>query len=118
MTDKRIAENPGQIKSWLRAVIRSLIFIRENVEGATEVAIKRLKFGGASRSLVSDGIKRYNRALPEGVAGLPSAEALKNVVEYDVKIPLKLKEDVPVEKLMNLKFVEEVKRELEGKKSR
>jgi NitT/TauT family transport system substrate-binding protein len=118
VTEKKIAENPAQIKRWLRAMIRSLIFIRENVEGATDVALKRLKFGGAARPLVSDGIRRYNRALPEGVPGLPSAEALKNVVEYDVKIPLKLKEDFPVEKLMNLKFVEEVRKELEVKKSR
>jgi NitT/TauT family transport system substrate-binding protein len=116
VTEKKIGENPGQIKRWLRAVIRALIFIRENVDGAADVALKRLKFGGAARSLVADGIRRYNRALPEGVPGLPSGEALKNVIDYDVKIPLKLKEDVPVEKLMNLKFVEEVRRELEGKK--
>ncbi len=118
VTEKKIAENPGQVKRWLRAVIRSLMFIRDNVEGATDVAIKRLKFGGINRALVVDGIRRYNRALPEGVPGLPSTDALKSVIEYDVRIPLKIKEEVPVERLMNLKFVEEVKKEIESKKSR
>jgi len=42
---------------------------------------------------------------------------LRTVVDYDVRAPLKLKETVPVERLMNLKFVEEVRKELEDKRS-
>jgi hypothetical protein len=30
---------------------------------------------------------------------------------------MKLKDDVPIERLMNLKFVEEVRKELQGKRS-
>jgi NitT/TauT family transport system substrate-binding protein len=116
VTEKKIAENPGQIKRWLRAVIRSLMFIRDNVEGATDVAIRRLKFGSVSRELVSDGIRRYIKSLPEGVPGLPSSTALRSVIEYDVRVPLKIKEEIPVERLMNLKFVEEVRKEIESKK--
>lgn len=117
VTDRKIADNPGQVRRWLRAMVRSLIFIRDNVEGATDVAMKRLQYTGFGRDLVAEGIRRYVKALPEGVPGLPSPEALKTVIEYDVKVPMKLKDDVPIERLMNLKFVEEVRKEFEGKRS-
>ena len=117
VTEKKISEIPGQIKRWLRAMIRSLMFIRDDIEKTTDITIKRLKFGSIGRALVSDGIRRYIKSLPEGVPGLPSPGALRSVIEYDVRVPLKIKEEIPVERLMNLKFVEEVRKELESKKS-
>jgi hypothetical protein len=58
------------------------------------------------------------RALPQGVPGLPSAEGVKNFLEYDIKIPLQIKDDVPPERLLQLKLVEEVKKELEATQRR
>jgi NitT/TauT family transport system substrate-binding protein len=117
VTEKKIAENPGQIRRWLRAMIRSLILIRDNVDGATDVALKRLRYEGYGRALVAEGIRRYIKALPQGVPGLPSPDALKTVIEYDVRTPMKLKEEIPVERLMNVKFVEEVRAAFEGKRN-
>jgi len=48
--------------------------------------------------------------------GLPSQDALRTVIEYDVKIPLKIKEPIAMERLMNLKLIEEVRKELEAKR--
>ena len=56
------------------------------------------------------------KALPEGVPGLPSPQGIKNLIEYDVKAPLKIKEDVPVEKVMQLRLMREVKEELERRR--
>jgi ABC-type nitrate/sulfonate/bicarbonate transport system substrate-binding protein len=42
-TDKKIAENPLQLKRWLRAVIRGLIFLRERPGEAADVAMKKLR---------------------------------------------------------------------------
>jgi hypothetical protein len=38
------------------------------------------------------------------------------LIEFDVKAPLKIKEDVPPEKVMSLRLMREVKEELESKR--
>jgi hypothetical protein len=52
------------------------------------------------------------------VPGLPTAEGIRNFLEYDIKIPLGIKDDVPAERLLNLQFVEEVKKEIEASQRR
>jgi len=114
-TDKKIAEKPGEIKRWLRAMIRALLFIRERPEEAADVAVKRLPLRNMSRPMLVEGIRRFVRALPEGTPGLPSPQGIKNVTELDVKVPLKIREDIPPDRFLNLRLVAEVKEELEGR---
>ena len=112
-TDKMIAERPNDVKRWLRAMARALMFIRERPEEAADIAMKKIPMGSMSRPLVIEGIRRFAKSLPEGVPGLPTPQGIKNLMEYDVKAPLKIKEDIPPEKVMNLKLMREVKEELE-----
>jgi NitT/TauT family transport system substrate-binding protein len=112
-TDKMIAERPNDIKRWLRAMSRALMFIRDKPEEAADIAMKKIPMGNVSRPLVIEGIRRFAKAMPDGVPGLPSAQGIKNVMEFDVKLPLKIKEDVAPEKVMSLKLMREVKEELE-----
>ena len=116
--DKKIRENPAQIKRWLKGAIRGLMFVRDRPEEAVDLGIKKLQLGRATRAMVVEGTKNYVRALPQGVPGLPSPEGIKNFLEYDIKIPLQIKEDVPPERLLQLKLVEEVKKELEATQRR
>jgi NitT/TauT family transport system substrate-binding protein len=111
--DKKIRDNPAQVKRWLKGAIRGLMFVRDRPEEAVDLGIKKLQLGKATRAMVIEGAKNYVRALPQGVPGLPSAEGIKNFLEYDIKIPLQIKEDVPAERLLQLKLVEEVKKDLE-----
>lgn len=115
-SDKMIAEKPNEIKKWLRAMARALMFIRERPEESADIALKKLPMGNMSRPLVVEGIRRFAKALPDGVPGLPSAQGIKNLLEFDVKAPLKIKEDVAPEKVMHLKLIREVKEELESKR--
>lgn len=111
--DKKIRENPGQVKRWLKAAIRGLMFVRDRPEEAVDLGIKKLQLGKATRPMIIEGTKNYARALPQGIPGLPTAEGIRNFLEYDIKIPLQIKEDVLPERLLHLQLAEEVKNELE-----
>jgi len=115
-TDKMIADRPNDIKRWLRAMAHSLIFIRDRPEEAADIAMKKIPMGNMTRPLVIEGIRRFAKALPDGVPGLPTPQGIKNLIEYDVKAPLKIKEDVAPEKVMSLRLMREVKEELESKR--
>jgi NitT/TauT family transport system substrate-binding protein len=115
-TDKKIVDRPNDVKRWLRAMMRSLMFIREKPDEAAEIALKKIALGSTSRSLVLEGIRRFAKALPDGIPGMPSPQGLKNVIELDVKAPLRIKEELAPEKFLNLKLVNEVKEELERKR--
>jgi ABC-type nitrate/sulfonate/bicarbonate transport system substrate-binding protein len=116
--DKKIRENPAQIKRWLRAAIRGLMFVRDRPEESVDIGMKRLQLGRATRAMILEGTKNYVRALPQGVPGLPTAEGIKNFLEYDIKIPMQIKDDVPPERLLHLQLVEEVRKELEAAQRR
>jgi len=117
-TDRKIAENPGQTKRWLRAMVRSLMFIRERPEEAADVGMKKLPFGKITKPTLVDAIKAWLRAVPPGVPGQPSAEGVKNILEYEIKQPMKLDDLPPADKFIDLRWIAEVRKELEQKSAR
>jgi ABC-type nitrate/sulfonate/bicarbonate transport system substrate-binding protein len=112
--DRKIRESPTQIKRWLRAAIRGLMFVRDRPAEAVDLGINRLQLGKATRPMIVEGTKIYARALSQGVPGVPSAEGISNFLEYDIKIPMQIKDDIAPERLLNLTLVQEVKKELEA----
>ena len=114
-TEKKLAENSAQIKRWIRAMVRALMFLRERPEEAADIGMKKLQLARISRAMLIDAVKAYVRALPQGVPGMPSPEGIKNILEYEVRLPMKIEESIPPQKFLDLRWVEEVKRELEQK---
>jgi len=112
-TDKKIAENSAQLKRWARAVVRGLMFMRERPEEAADMAMKTLRLRNVTQAMLADAIRGYARALPQGVPGMPSAEGVKNILEYEIRLPLKMDAPVAAEKYLDLRWIAEVKRELE-----
>ena len=117
-TDKKIRDTAGQVKRWLKAVIRGLMFVRERPEESVDLGIKKLQLGNATRSMIVEGARNYVRALGQGVPGLPSTEGIRNFLEYDIKIPMQIKDDVAAERLLSLQLVEEVKKQIEAAQRR
>ena len=117
-TERKIRENPGQIKRWLKGTIRGLMFVRESPEAAVDLGIKKLQLGNATKPMLIEATKNYLRALAPGVPGRPTSEGIKNFLEYDIKIPLQMKEDIPPERLLSLQLVEEVRKDLENTQRR
>jgi NitT/TauT family transport system substrate-binding protein len=78
----------------------------------TNSRILALKSGAAHASAVDPGGLVF--AQKRGFRELPTAEGIRNFLEYDIKIPLQIREDVPPERLLYLQLVEEVKKELEA----
>jgi hypothetical protein len=60
-------------------------------------------------------LRAWVRALPQGIPGLPSPEGVKNILEYEVRLPLKMEDPVPADKFLDLRWVAEVRKELEQK---
>jgi NitT/TauT family transport system substrate-binding protein len=112
-SQRKIAENTGQVKRWIRAMVKSLMFLRKQSEDAAEIAIKKLHLKIITRPMLIDVIKSYVRAFPQGVPGMPSAEGIKSIIEYEVRLPMKIEGPIPVEKFLDLRWVEEVKKQLE-----
>ena len=114
-TDKKIAENSAQLKRWVRSVIRGLIFLRERPDEAADVAIRKLQLRNITKAMLVEAIKSYARALPAGIPGVPSAEGIKNILEYEIRLPMKMDAPVAAEKFLDLRWVVEVKKDIEQK---
>lgn len=115
VTDKKLAENPNQVRRWIRAIVRGLIFLRERPEESADISMKRLQLGNITKPMVINGIQRFVRAMPDGVPGLPTAEGIKNVLEYEVRIPMQIDTPIAADKLLDLSHVAEVKKALEAR---
>jgi len=113
VTHQKLAENPAQVKRWIRAMTRSLLFIRERPEDAADIAMRRLRIRNITKPMLVEAIRSYTRAFPAGVPGVPSADGVKSILENELRIPLKLDKPLIAENFFDLRWAEEVRKEFE-----
>ena len=108
---RKLAENPAQVKRWIRAMTRSLLFVRDRPEDAADIALRRLRLRNITKPMLVEAIRSYTRAFPPGVPGVPSAEGVKSILENELRIPLKLDKPLAAENFFDLRWAEEVRKE-------
>jgi ABC-type nitrate/sulfonate/bicarbonate transport system substrate-binding protein len=114
-TNQKLAENPAQVKRWIRAMTRALLFVRDRPEDAADIALRRLRIRNITKPMLIEAIRSYVRAFPPGVPGMPSPEGVKSILEHELRIPLKLDKPLAAEMFFDLRWVEEVRKEFTAK---
>jgi hypothetical protein len=92
------------------------MFLREHPEESADIGLKKLQLGNINRAMLIEAAKAYTRAFAPGVPGVPSAEGINNILEYEIREPMKMAEAPTAQRMLDLRFVEEVKKELEQKR--
>jgi len=114
-TNQKLSENPAQVKRWIKAMVRSLLFVRERPEEAADIALRRLRIKNITKAMLAEAIRSYVRAFPQGIPGTPSADGVKNILEYELRIPMKIDKPLAPENFFDLRLVQEVRKEFESK---
>jgi ABC-type nitrate/sulfonate/bicarbonate transport system substrate-binding protein len=114
-TQQKLSENSAQVKRWIRAMVRSLLFVRGQPEDAADIAMRRLRLRNITKPMLTEAIRSYVRAFPQGVPGTPSAEGVKNILEYELRLPMKIEKPLVADNFFDLRWVEEVRKEFEAK---
>jgi hypothetical protein len=96
-------------------MVRALMYLRERPEESADIGIKKLQLGNINRAMLIEATKAYTRAFVPGVPGVPSPEGVKNILEYEIRVPMNMTTAPAAQRMMDLRFVEEVKKELEQK---
>ena len=112
-TDRKISENSAQVKRWIRAMVKSLMFLRERPEEATEVASKEAPLQKYHQTHVD----RRDQELCSCFSARRSRSAFAGRSQEHTRIRDQtadegLEETMPAKKFLDLRWVEEVKKEL------
>jgi len=103
-TRKTINENPQMVKRIVRAIVRSVIYTRDNPEDALQVTMKRL---GLERDAAQDAYQMIREAL----VPVPTEKGVDLMAQWQA-IALNIKPKRRPTEYMDLRFVNEVMAEL------
>jgi NitT/TauT family transport system substrate-binding protein len=103
-TSKTIKENPQMVKRMVRAIIRSVIYTRDNPEDALQVTMKRLK-------LERDAAQDAYQMIREALVPVPTEKGVELMAQWQA-IALNAKPKRKPSEYMDLRFANEVMAEL------
>ncbi|MBI2089307.1 MAG: ABC transporter substrate-binding protein [Deltaproteobacteria bacterium] len=105
-TDKKIKENPAEVKRMIRAIVKSLLYIQDNRQKLTDYIAQRWK---VDRELAASSYETMAQSFSRD--GTASPQSIQNVID-STKARLKLQRAIAMTEVVNLSLLEEVHREL------
>ena len=87
-THQKLAENPAQVKRWIRAMTRSLLSCATGPKTPPTSRCAACALRNITKPMLVEAIRSYARAFPPGIPGVPSAEGVKSILENELRIPL------------------------------
>lgn len=110
IADKKLKENPAQVKRMLRALFKAILFMIKNREDTVKIAAKWLKID--DKTMAGRSVDVALKTLSKD--GTASDRAINFDVEATKKT-LNIKEDIPLSKVVDFSIMKEVYKELAGK---
>jgi ABC-type nitrate/sulfonate/bicarbonate transport system substrate-binding protein len=104
--DETIQKNPKQVFGVIRAVFRAMAFAGANREETTQILVNWLRL---DREVASRSYDLGKRSWSDG--GVVSDAAVQSLVDQSM-LELKTKDPVPLDKVRNWNFAEQVRREV------
>lgn len=105
----KLSQERDKIKRWVRAMVRSLVFMASRKEETLRIA--RDEFG-YPRDVLEDALNVSVKAIDRGNPGGATDESLKKNIEVTIAEPLGLKEIPPLTKLVDFSVLNEAQTEL------
>lgn len=107
--DQKLKQTPDQVKRFIRAMLKGVIFTLDRPEEVSQIAQKVFSLDeGVAREAVKLATKALSRADPGGATD----EGIKLMIDTEIKEPLGLKGDVPSNKIIDFTLLREVQKEL------
>ena len=105
----KLSQERDKIKRWIRAMVRSLLFMANRREETLRIA--REEFG-YPRDVLEDALTVSLKSIDRGNPGGASDESLKKNIELTIADPLGLKEPPAISKLVDFSVLYEAQTEL------
>jgi NitT/TauT family transport system substrate-binding protein len=105
-SERRIKERPDQVKKMVRAIIKTLVFIRQQPEQVTNFAQRFWKLDRKQAE------KSYELIVKTMSRDGSATEAAMQAALYQAKTTSKIQKDIPVAQLVDLSFLREAQQEL------
>ncbi len=108
-TDAHLVSKRDKVKRWIRAMVKSLLFMLNKKEETLKIAMAEF---GHPRDVTEAAANISIKAIDGQNPGGADEESLLKNIELTISTPLKLKTSPPISKLVDFSLLQEVHREL------
>jgi ABC-type nitrate/sulfonate/bicarbonate transport system substrate-binding protein len=108
-SDAKLLQARDKIKRWMRAMVKSVLFMAKNKEETVRMAMAEF---GYPRDVSEAAANVSMRAINSRAPGGAEENVLRQNIELTITAPLELKESPPVTKLVDFSLLREVWKEL------